>query len=53
MIDKDLTHKVDKLNIALVLLISALRSNTTVENKQVMASIPEFLLDQIEAILRD
>lgn len=53
MTDKDLTHKVDKLSIALVLLVTSLRSNITIENKQVIASIPVFVLDQVEAILEN
>ena len=54
MIDKDLTHKIDKISLVLVLLVTSLRSNITIdENKQAIASIPESLLNRIEAILQN
>lgn len=54
MTDKDITHKVDKLSIALVLLVTSLRSNINVDEKnKAIASIPVIVLDQIEAILKN
>lgn len=52
--NKDLAERVNKLTIALLLLVSVLRSRVKVdENNEAVASAPVAVLDTVEKILKN
>jgi hypothetical protein len=53
MSNDQMSKRIDKLTFALLLLLSSLRANIKVGEKEAVASIPVSVLNSIERILKN